>query len=583
MKKILLTLLTLLTINSFAQVPGSINYQLMARHASGEVIADQPMIIRISILGAPPFGEVKYSETHADTSNSFGLINLAIGTGEVLSGSFGSLPWETGNLFLKTEISTDGSKSFQDMGTTQLLSVPYAMYANSSGLKNVPALNQAEIDTLAAIAGTVVLNTSTDCLNYFTGTAWMEMCGTCSPQPSGAVAGEDQTIIGNQTLLSANTPTFGSGDWEIVSGAGGMVVEPANPNSIFLGEQPGDYVLQWTITTVCGSSSDEVNIHFITAPPPPSDDLIFAPYVDCLLWPNFDISNYDNTGICIYTCAFIVDNELETGANPCWGGFATLGMDYYQDKIAALRAVGGDIIMAFGGANGIELAYVATDEFELRDAYKTVIDAYNLTSIDFDIEGFLIAEPISRERRSKAMKLLQNEYPGLQISLTLPTMPTGLTIDGINTVASAIENNVDLSYINLMAMDYGPSGIDMGDAAISAGEALFGQLETIYQNAGINLPDSVIWKKIGITPMIGENDVPGEIFHLDDATDVAAWAAVKNIGRLSMWSANRDKECESPNDPLYSCSRIEQALFEFSGIFGDVSTNPCNNKTSDYE
>lgn len=165
MKKILLTLLTLLTINSFAQVPGSINYQLLARHASGEVIADQPMIIRISILGAPPFGEVKYSETHADTSNSFGLINLAIGTGEVLSGSFGSLPWEAGNLFLKTEISIEGSKSFQDMGTTQLVSVPYAMYANSSGLKNVPALSQAEIDTLAAIAGTVVLNTSTDCLN----------------------------------------------------------------------------------------------------------------------------------------------------------------------------------------------------------------------------------------------------------------------------------------------------------------------------------------------------------------------------------------------------------------------------------
>ena len=78
--------------------------------------------------------------------------------------------------------------------------------------------------------------------------------------------------------------------------------------------------------------------------------------------------------------------------------------------------------------------------------------------------------------------------------------------------------------------------------------------------------------------MIGENDVPGEIFYLDDATDVAIWASQKKIGLLSMWSANRDNECENPNDPLYSCSRIEQELFGFSNIFGAVANNPCIQK-----
>jgi hypothetical protein len=308
------------------------------------------------------------------------------------------------------------------------------------------------------------------------------------------------------------------------------------------------------------------------------EGLTFAPYVDCLLWPNFDISNIALTGICNYTCAFIVDNQFQSGANPCWGGYSTLGTEYYQDKIAALRAQGGDIIMSFGGANGIELAYAASNEFEARDAYKTMIQAYNLTSIDFDIEGFLVAEPLSRHRRSKAMKLLQNEFPYLKISLTLPVMPDGLTNDGKNTVASALSQGVDLDIINIMAMDYGPSGIDMGAAAISAGEALFVQLKSLYQNAGISQPDSIIWSKIGICPMIGENDVQGEIFYLNDALDLANWASQKKIGRLTMWSANRDKACTNPNDPLYSCSRIEQELFEFSSIFSAVSTNSCNSK-----
>ncbi len=159
-------------------------------------------------------------------------------------------------------------------------------------------------------------------------------------------------------------------------------------------------------------------------------------------------------------------------------------------------------------------------------------------------------------------------------------MPTGLTADGKNVVQSAIDQNVNLTCVNLMAMDYGPSGIDMGDAAISAGEALFGQLKDIYQNAGQSIPDSVIWRKVGITPMIGENDVPGEIFTIDDANDLAVWAVEKKIGRLSMWSANRDKACQNPNDPLYSCSHIEQSLFEFSAIFGAVSTNSCNLKNN---
>ncbi len=575
MKKLVFFTLLLISNWIIAQAPQAFNYQTVVRDVDGLVLAGQAVHFKISILKNEPNGEIVYSEIHLDTTNQFGIVNLNIGQGNPVIGNFSLIELEEGAYFLQTEVDLSGTGAYQFMGVSQILSVPYALYAQSSGLKNLPALSQSQIDTLNATAGMVVLNTTTQCLNYFTCTGWMEMCGECTPQPTTANAGPDQTIIGTETLLEGNVPEFGAGLWAITVGTGGSIAEPVNPGSIFTGIQGNSYNLSWTISNNCGSSSDDVTIHFVNELPPAVEGLIFAPYVDCTLWPNFEIQNVEETGICLYTCAFIVDNEFETGANPCWGGFSTLVMDYYQEKIAALRDLGGDVIMSFGGANGITLAYAAADEFELRDAYKTVIDAYSLNSIDFDIEGFFIAEPLSIERRSKAMKLIQDEYPFLQISLTLPTMPDGLTADGLNLVQNAIDHDVDIFCVNVMAMDYGPSGIDMGDAAISAGESLFNQLKTLYQNSGIYYPDSVIWSKIGITPMIGENDVPGEIFYLDDASDLAIWAAEHKIGRLAMWSANRDNECENPNDPLYSCSHIPQEPFEFSGIFGAVAVNPC--------
>lgn len=578
MKLILQISLLLLFFPAYSQVPESFNYQFVATGSEGAILIHQNISIQISILKNTPEGVIEYSEVYEEQTNNFGQINLQVGRGTPAIGNFSQILWGESLFFIKTEISIDAGETWQHAGTTQLLSVPYALHAKTSDLKNLAVLSQSQIDTLPAVAGTVVYNSGTECLNYYTGTAWMAMCGECLPQPSPAEAGNDQIIVGSQTILEASFPDSGDGLWEIFSGNEGVIAEPENPVSIFYGIQPLEYILRWNVSTACGSNADMVNIHFVNPPPSPPDDLIFAPYVDCLLWPNFDIGNLPETGICIYTCAFIVDNQSLPGANPCWGGYSTLGTDYYQDKIANLRSQGGDIIMSFGGANGIELAYAAADEFELKDAIQQVIEAYNLNSIDFDIEGFYIAEPQSIERRSKAMKLLQDEYPALQISLTLPVMPDGLTNDGLNVISKALEHNVELGCINIMAMDYGPSGIDMGQAAIAAGEALFDQLKLLYVNAGNALPDSVIWKKIGITPMIGENDVAGEIFYLDDATELAAWAADKNIGRLSMWSANRDKECANPNDPLYSCSRIDQQLFEFSSIFGAVATNPCNKK-----
>lgn len=85
----------------------------------------------------------------------------------------------------------------------------------------------------------------------------------CTPQPTQANAGNDQILTGStSTTLQGNTPIFGTGLWEIVEGTGGVITDPSNPASTFQGQSEGTYLLSWTISTACGSSTDQVIIYF---------------------------------------------------------------------------------------------------------------------------------------------------------------------------------------------------------------------------------------------------------------------------------------------------------------------------------
>jgi hypothetical protein len=117
----------------YSQVPQSLNYQAVARRQDGSILANQAVGIRFSLLEGNTTGSVIYEETHQSTTNNFGLFTLAIGTGRTLSGSFSSINWGTGSKFLKVEIALQGGMNYQLQGVTQLLSVPYALYAEKSG------------------------------------------------------------------------------------------------------------------------------------------------------------------------------------------------------------------------------------------------------------------------------------------------------------------------------------------------------------------------------------------------------------------------------------------------------------------
>ena len=295
---------------------------------------------------------------------------------------------------------------------------------------------------------------------------------------------------------------------------------------------------------------------------------VFAPYVDMLLWPTFQLSQTaQQTGSKYYTLAFV------TARNTCeaaWGGIIPMADNFLADDIANLRANGGNVILSFGGANGIELGQSCGSVASLQAQYQAVIDRYNLTHVDFDIEGAAIAETASVDRRNKALAGLQAvaraQNRTLFVSYTLPVLPSGLTWQGVNLLQNAVANGVQVDRVNIMTMDYGSvaNPYTMGQNAIDAANALLAQMRPIFAGK----TDAQLRLMTGVTPMIGLNDVVPEVFTLNDAQLLYNFAVQNNLGALSMWSVHRDKSC--PNGGAYvgvDCSGIAQQPWAFTNLF----------------
>lgn len=135
MKKLVLSLFGLaMAAMLYSQAPASFKYQAVARDASGSVLANKSISFRISILKGSETGTAVFRETHSPVTNEFGLVNLEIGQGTVIDGNFSAIDWGGSSHYLKVEMDPNGGTSFALMGTSQLLSVPYALNAKSMAL-----------------------------------------------------------------------------------------------------------------------------------------------------------------------------------------------------------------------------------------------------------------------------------------------------------------------------------------------------------------------------------------------------------------------------------------------------------------
>ncbi|MBT2380318.1 cellulose binding domain-containing protein [Streptomyces sp. ISL-111] len=289
----------------------------------------------------------------------------------------------------------------------------------------------------------------------------------------------------------------------------------------------------------------------------------FAPYIDTSLHPAYDLlDTAAKTGANEFHLAFITSGG---SCAPLWGGVTGLGDDQVAQQIGALRAQGGDVRVSFGGAAGAELALNCSSPAELAAAYGKVVDAYQLTKVDFDIEGAALPDAAANTRRAQAIAQLQEKYPDLDVAFTLPVMPEGLTQPGIDLLADARKNGVRVDAVNIMAMDYGPAySDDMGEYAIQAATATQAQIKGV-----LGLSETAAWKAVAITPMIGVNDVVTEIFTVEDARQVVKFAQEKGVGRLAMWSGTRDKACPGSPKPAAdaTCSSIDQEPLAFTKAF----------------
>jgi hypothetical protein len=166
--------------------------------------------------------------------------------------------------------------------------------------------------------------------------------------------------------------------------------------------------------------------------------------------------------------------------------------------------------------------------------------------VDFDIEGGALGDVAANPRRAQAIAQLQRQK-NLDVSFTLPVLPSGLTQDGVNLLQNAKANGVRVDSVNVMA---------------TATQAQIKQV--------LGLSDADAWQHVAVTPMIGVNGVATEVFTVADATKLTQFAKEKNLAWLAMWSATRDKPC--PGGPAgnaqATCSSIDQQPLEFTKAFG---------------
>jgi hypothetical protein len=160
MKKIVLSalLFAALSFTGFAQSPEGFKYQAVVRDASQNILPNQAVGVQITILQGSATGTVVYQETFSSTTNGYGLINLAIGNGTVVSGTFSAIDWSAGPYFIETAIDAAGGTNYAVMGTSQLLSVPYALYSKTAENVVNDNVNDADADPTNEYNMSVALN-----------------------------------------------------------------------------------------------------------------------------------------------------------------------------------------------------------------------------------------------------------------------------------------------------------------------------------------------------------------------------------------------------------------------------------------
>lgn len=330
----------------------------------------------------------------------------------------------------------------------------------------------------------------------------------------------------------------------------------------------------------------------------------FAGYVDVTNTPSYTfeshLGNYQKNVVLSFITA-----SPQQQCKPYWGGAYSLDQantDLDLDsRIAQTYKASRTVTVSFGGQAGIALAQACSSAQDLADAYQAVIQRYHVASLDFDIEGLTLDNGAAIQRMVDALHIL---YPSFTtdgtantdtnnasatnrakvdnipvISLTLPVGTFGITKQGLRVVRTFLDAGIPIASVNAMTMDFNVPSTTTSQATLikQALHATHDQYQFMLYQRGKLYSDHQIWQLMGATVLIGTNDTIGEYFTLDNAQEINTFALETGLGRLSMWSLNRDQQCgenHNNSDTLKTfCSGMEQTEAEFattlsSGISG---------------
>lgn len=198
----------------FGQAPQKFNYQGVARNSSGVPLSGASIGLRLTVHDGSQSGTIVYIETHTTTTNSFGLFNVAVGNGTVLSGNFNTINWGNGGKYLEVELDPNGGTNYTSLGSNQLLSVPYALYSGSTGLPllgtpgtygsktKIPTFTTDAYGRVTAASDSTVnipnVNGRSNYVPKFTGASSL---GLSSIYDNGSTVGINDTVPSNMAKL----------------------------------------------------------------------------------------------------------------------------------------------------------------------------------------------------------------------------------------------------------------------------------------------------------------------------------------------------------------------------------------------
>jgi chitinase len=262
------------------------------------------------------------------------------------------------------------------------------------------------------------------------------------------------------------------------------------------------------------------------------------------------------TGQQAFDIAFIL---ADGGCVPAWNGTGPVSGD---TRVAAVinevRAKAGDVIVSAGGYDGTKLGQVCGSAAATAAAYQQVIDAYGLHAFDFDLEEPEIENSAAIGNELGAAQILRRNNPGLFVSVTMPTTPTGANYFGQQLLDGAKSIGFTPDDYTIMPFDAGFSG---GSSQVAALKDFNAQLMSTF-----GWSSSQAYAHEGFSGMNGRTDA-AEYFYQADFQTVLNFAESVGLGRYTFWSVGRDRECNPPsnNGNLSSeCSSVTQNPWDFT-------------------